>query len=115
MLKKIGSTYSWSLNDIPELNTTSKCKVRTLNERCLSMLLRSGLSVDFWWDTYETSSYITNRMPTKTANGYMTPHEGLYKEVLDIGNLRVWDARRTYEFQETIIEMTGVTKFTRVT
>ena len=32
------------------------------------MLLPSGLSVDFWWDAYETSNYITNQIPTNTDN-----------------------------------------------
>ena len=35
----------------------------TLGERCLSMLLRAGLPVDFWWDAYETSNYLTVRLP----------------------------------------------------
>ena len=50
------------------------------------MLLRSSLSVDFWWDANETNNYLTNRMPTKTVNGYMKPHEGVYEEVPDIVN-----------------------------
>ena len=36
------------------------------------MLLRSGSPVDFWWDAYEASNYITNRLPTKTSCGYQT-------------------------------------------
>ena len=92
-VKEIGRTYSWNTADTPELNATSERKFRTLNERCLSMLLRSGLSVDFWWDAYEMSSYITNRMPTKTAKVYMTPHEGVYQEAPDIENLRVWGCK----------------------
>ena len=67
LLKREGSRYTWNPADTPELNATSERKFRTLGERCLSMLLRSGLPVDFWWDAYQASNYITVRLPTKTA------------------------------------------------
>ena len=57
------------------------------------MLLRSSLPKDFWWDAYESSNYITNRMPTKTAKGYQTPYEGVFKEIPDLSNLRVWGCK----------------------
>ena len=53
--------------ETPELNATTERKFRTLGERTLCMMLRSGLPVDFWWDAYEASNYITNRLPTKTS------------------------------------------------
>ena len=80
LLKREGSRYTWNPADTPELNATSERKFRTLGERCLSMLLRAGLPVDFWWDAYETSNYLTVRLPTKTAHGYITPFEGVYGE-----------------------------------
>ena len=92
-LKKMGATYSWNPADTPELNATSERKFRTLSERCLSMLLQSGLPVDFWWDCYETSNFITNRLPTKTAKGYITPFEGVYEQPPDISNFRVWGCK----------------------
>jgi hypothetical protein len=72
ILKLLGATYSWSPADTPELNATSERKFRTLGERCLSMMLRAGLPTDFWWNAYETSNYITNRLTTKTSFGYIT-------------------------------------------
>ena len=57
------------------------------------MLLRSGLPVDFWWDAYETSNFITNRLPTKTAFGYQTPFEGIFGEIPDLSLLRVWGCK----------------------
>ena len=57
------------------------------------MLLRAGLPVDFWWDAYETSNYLTVRLPTKTAHGYMTPFEGVYGEVPDLSHLRIWGCK----------------------
>ena len=46
-LKKVDATYSWNPTDTPELNATSERKCRMLSKRCLSILLQSGLPVDF--------------------------------------------------------------------
>ena len=92
-LKKMGATYFWNPADTPELNATSERKFRTLIERCLSLLPQSGLSVDFWWDCYETINFITNRLPTKTAKGYITPFEGVYEQPPDISNFLVWGCK----------------------
>jgi hypothetical protein len=93
LLKREGARYTWNPADTPELNATSERKFRTLGERCLSMLLRAGLPVDFWWDAYETSNYLTVRLPTKTAHGYMTPFEGVYGKVADLSHLRIWGCK----------------------
>ena len=85
-MRREGSKYSWNPADTPELNATSERKFRTLGERSLSMLLRSCLPVDFWWDANKASNYITNRLPTKTSNGYMTPFEGVYKLIPDLSS-----------------------------
>ena len=93
ILKLLGATYSWSPADTPELNATSERKFRTLGERCLSMMLRAGLPTDFWWNAYETSNYITNRLPTKTSFGYITPEEALTHITPDLSHLRVWGCK----------------------
>ena len=93
LLKREGTCYTWNPADTPELNATSERRFRTLGERCLSMLLRSGLPVDFWWDAYETSNYLTVRLPTKTARGYQTPFEGVYGELPDLAHLRIWGCK----------------------
>jgi hypothetical protein len=93
LLKREGATYSWNPVETPELNATTERRFRTLSERALSMLLRSGLPVDFWWDAYETSNFITNRLPTKTAFGYQTPFEGIFGEIPDLSLLRVWGCK----------------------
>ena len=99
-----GSNVLMNPAETPELNATTERKFRTLGERTLCMILRSGLPVDFWWDAYEASNYITNRLPTKTSCGYQTPYEGVFGEIPDLSLLRVWGCkacmkipRRTYE------------------
>ncbi len=57
------------------------------------MLLRSGLPVDFWWDAYQASNYITVRLPTKTAKGYMIPWECVYGEPPNLAHLRIWGCK----------------------
>jgi hypothetical protein len=90
ILKREGSHYTWNPADTPELNSNSERRFRTISERALSMMLRATLPVDFWWDAYEASNFITNRLPTKTAHGYQTPYECVYGEVPDLSQLRVW-------------------------
>ena len=93
ILKREGATYSWNPAETPEMNATTERKFRTLGERTLCMILRSGLPVDFWWDAYEASNYITNRLPTKTSCGYQTPYEGVFGEIPDLSLLRVWGCK----------------------
>ena len=92
-LKSMGSTYSWTPADTPELNSTSERRFRTLGERSICLLIRSGLPKTFWWDAYDSSNYITNLLPTKTAKGYISPEEFLKGEPPDISHLRIWGCR----------------------
>ncbi len=76
LMKREGARYQWNPTDTPELNSTSERDFCTLGERCLSMLLCAGLPVDFWWDAYKMSNYLTVWLPTKMAHGYITPFKG---------------------------------------
>ncbi len=58
LLKRKGARYTWNPADTLELNAdTPETKFLTLGERCLSILLRSGLPLDIWWDAYQASNY----------------------------------------------------------
>jgi hypothetical protein len=85
-----GVSYSWSPTDTPEMNSVTERRWRTLNEMTCCLLIRSGLSTDFWWDAYEAAVWIHNRTPTNTARGWMTPYEFVHGEPLNISNLRIW-------------------------
>ena len=67
------------------------------------MILRSGLPVDFWWDAYEASNYITNRLPTKTSCGYQTPYEGVFGEIPDLSLLRIWGCKAYLKIPKTYL------------
>ena len=103
ILKREGARYTWNPADTPELNATTERRFRTLGERSLSMIIRSNLPVDFWWNSYNTSNFITNRLPTKTAFGYQTPYEGVYKEIPDLSQLRVWGCKTYYKFPKAYL------------
>ena len=90
LLKEMGSSYSWTPADTPELNSTSERRFRTLGERTICLLIRSGLPKTFWWDAYDSANYITNLLPTKTAKGYISPEEFLKGEPPDVSHLRIW-------------------------
>ena len=68
ILKRERTDYTWNPADTPKLNATSERKFRTRGERCLSMLIRAGTPVDWWWDAYQTTNYLTVRLPTKTVS-----------------------------------------------
>ena len=57
------------------------------------MLLRASLPVAFWWDALRTAVYIINRMPTKTASGYMTPYESFHGRAPSLKWLRIWGCK----------------------
>ncbi len=67
---------------------------------CLSMLLRSGLPTEFWWDAYEAATYITIKLPTKIVQGYMTPYECVHGEIPDLSHLRIWRCKTYLKIAE---------------
>ena len=97
-LKKMGATYSWNPANTPELNATNERRFRTLSKRCLSMLLQSGFSVDFWWDCYKA---ISHHLRGCTSN------RRTYR-IFEYGGVNP-----TYEFLEPTTAKTGETKCTQ--
>ena len=77
LLRNLGATFTG----------VSERKFKTLGERCLSMMLQFILPADFWWDAYETSNYLTNRL---RVQGYITPLKALTKYRPDLSHLRIW-------------------------
>ncbi len=40
-----------------------------------SLLLNSGLPLDFWVEAMDTANYLQNRLPTKSQRGEFIPEE----------------------------------------
>ena len=59
----------------------------------MCMLLRSSLPVAFWWFAVECAVYLLNRLPTKTALGYMSPYECIHDSVPDLKWIRIWGCK----------------------
>ena len=78
ILRSSGATTSHLPRDTPETNSITERWVRSLKEKVMCMLLRSSLPVAFWWMAVCTACHLLHRFPTKTANGYMTPHECVF-------------------------------------
>jgi hypothetical protein len=92
-LHSCGVTTSHSPRDTPQMNSVTERWVRSLKEKVLCMLLRSSLPVAFWWLAVECAVYLLERIPTKTALGYMTPYECLYGRPPDLKWLRIWGCK----------------------
>ena len=92
-LRSMGTTYSWTPPDTPELNAISERKFRTLFERALAMCLRASLPVILWWKAFETAEYLSNRLPTKTAKGFISPEEFITGQAPDASYWRTWGCK----------------------
>ena len=57
------------------------------------MLLRSSLSVAFWWLAVECAAHLLNRLPTKTVLGYISPYEWVYGAAPDLKWIRIWGCK----------------------
>ena len=88
-LHSSGATTSHSPRDTPEMNSITERWVRSLKEMVMCMLLRLFLPVAFWWMAMCTACYSLNRFPTKTANGYMIPHECVFGVAPDLKWMRI--------------------------
>ena len=87
-------TFSNTPTETPKLNSVSERKFRTLGEMALAMLSRSGLPKIWWAKAYAAAGYVLRRLPTNTANGYMTPLDDIPEESApSLKYLRVWGVR----------------------
>jgi hypothetical protein len=88
-----GATTTHSPRDTPQMNSVTERWVRSLKEKVMCMLLRSSLPLAFWWFAVQCACYLLNRVPTKTAFGYMTPYECLHNVAPDLKWLRIWGCK----------------------
>ena len=92
-LHSSGATTSHSPRDTPQMNSVTERWVRSLKEKVMCMLLRSSLPVAFWWLAVECAAYLLNRIPTKTARGYMSPYDCIFGSAPDLKWLRIWGCK----------------------
>ena len=90
---KHGITTSHSPRDTPEMNSVTERRVRSVKEKTMCLLFRSSLPVAFWWFAFLTALYLLNRLPTTTAEGYLTPYEMIHGVPPNLKWLRVWGCK----------------------
>ena len=92
-LHSSGVTTSHSPRDTPEMNSVCERRTRTLKEKMMCMLMRSGLPVPFWWLALQCAGWLMNRLPAHTANGYITPYEFVRGQLPVLKWLRIWGCK----------------------
>lgn len=62
-----------------------------------SLLLDSGLPLDFWAEAMDTANYLQNRLPTKSWRRELIPEEAWTRKKQDISHLRVFGSLASIE------------------
>lgn len=55
-----------------------------------SLLIDSGLPLEFWAEAMETANYLRNRVPTKSQRGELVPEEAWTGRKQDVSHVRVF-------------------------
>lgn len=62
-----------------------------------SLLLDSGLPLDFWAEAMDTANYLRNRLPAKSQRGELIPEEAWSEKQQDVSHLRVFGSLASVE------------------
>ena len=89
-LNKRGTRVSWSPPYTPELNGIVERSHQTIFNMGHAMLLESVVPMQFWTFAIQHAAYLFNRLPTTTAEGYMSPYQARYGKVPGVGHLHIW-------------------------
>lgn len=55
-----------------------------------SLLIDSGLPLEFWAEAMDTANYLRNRLPTKSQRGEMIPEEAWTEKKQDVSHVKVF-------------------------
>ena len=91
--EEVHRTQTWNPTDTPEMNGLVEQLNGELNRMTLASLLHSGRDPAFWWLAYEAARHVYLRLPTKTAQGWMTPYEALRKVPPVVSHIRTFGCR----------------------
>uniref|UniRef100_A0A803P1W3 Integrase catalytic domain-containing protein n=1 Tax=Cannabis sativa TaxID=3483 RepID=A0A803P1W3_CANSA len=72
-----------------EQNGRAERKHRHITETGFTLLAQSGLSMHYWWLTFQNVVYVINRLPTKII-GDISPYECLFHNILDYKMLKLF-------------------------
>jgi hypothetical protein len=86
--KGVISTYTAPYT--PAQNGISEIFNRTIINKVRSMLISSGVPKALWGEAVLAATYIYNRTPHSSLEGFITPFEAKYGEKPTISNIRIW-------------------------
>ena len=72
----------------PQQNGVAERRNRTVLEMVRLMMAQANLPISYWGDALLTTTYILNRVPSKSVSS--TPYELWTSKKLDLNNLRPW-------------------------
>lgn len=85
-----GITYHLTVPYTPQQNGVSERMNRTLTEMARTLVTSAKLSKIFWGEAILTSTYLTNRLPTKALSNNKTPYEMWHNKKPKISHLRIF-------------------------
>lgn len=88
--EKRGITIKYAAPYMHEENGLAKRGWRTIVTMNDSLLIDSGLPLEFWAEAMDTANYPRNRLPSKTQAGEIIPEEAWTGERQDVHYLKVF-------------------------
>ncbi|CAB0004008.1 unnamed protein product, partial [Nesidiocoris tenuis] len=90
--KKKGMIHQTTCVESPQSNGVAERYMRSIVEKCRSMLITSNSSKRMWAEAANTAAYVINRCPTKKL-GKSTPEECWTGKKVDLRHLRVFGCK----------------------
>jgi hypothetical protein len=85
-----GAIATYSAPYTPEQNGVSERFNRTIMNKVRAMLILSGAPKSLWGEAVQTATYIYNRTPNSSLQGYISPYEARTGQKPDISNIRTF-------------------------
>ena len=90
LFNKKGVKATYTAPYTPEQNGVSERFNRTVINKVRAMLISSGLPKALWGEAILAATYIYNRTPNSSLDGYITPYEARNGKKPDISNIRTF-------------------------
>lgn len=85
-----GIMYHLTVPHTPQQNGVSERMNRTLTEKARTLVISANLGKEYWGEAILTSTYLTNRLPTKALKINKTPYELWHNKKPKINNLKIF-------------------------
>lgn len=87
---KKGITIMYAAPYMPEENGVAERGWRTIVTMKDSLLINSGLPLEFWAEVMDTANYLRNHLPTKSQVGELILEESWTGEKQDVGHIKTF-------------------------